>query len=782
MPDSDPTTTPRRRVRRSTPALCLALASVGALAIHAPATAHQAAGTPARPDTAGLETVQPPAPLAPENTDAPAPPKRTADSGAQTPVNFEADKIEYDDKADTVTAAGNVVIKQQDTSLRADSVRWDRKSGKILATGHVHSVDANGNETYADTLTTNDAFVTGALENVLVVLREGGRLVSTGARRDAQGNITLSHAAYSSCDVVDDTGCPVKPAWRINARSVFYDPKRAIARMYGARAVFFGAVSIPLPKLEVATDGRSISGLLIPNVSTSSANGFGFSDGYFQRLGPNRDLTVTGYVFTKADPMAEVEYRSLTAKGAYQITGYVTSSQAVSAGNTGNGSEQVRGYVDANGAFQLSPEWSVAFSGRLVSDRTFLQRYYINYDDVLRSTISAQRVGDNSFFEIAGWAFQTLRPNEVQGQVPIALPAIDWRRRIKDPWLGGTIEIEANSLAITRSAGEDTQRAFTSAQWTLSRYTDWGQRITFTGLLRGDVDHASNVASADEAIYAGAPGWHARGEALAAVDITWPLAGTLLGGTQVLTPHVQVVAVPPAHNSVIANEDSRADELTDDNLFALNRFPGYDRIEDGVHMTYGFDWMLNRHNWQALATVGQSVRFTSINPDFDTESGLYNKWSDIVGRVQLRYKDFFTITERFRLDHNTFVSRRNEIDATIGSERTYFEVGYARVNDLLAATLNDLPESNELRGSARVAFAKYWSLFGSGVFDLSQSNLIANTGNKPFQPLRTRIGVAYQSDCFAVDVTWRKDYVTIGDAVAGSSFLIHFSLRNIGMH
>jgi hypothetical protein len=42
---------------------------------------------------------------------------------------------------------------------------------------------------------------------------------------------------------------------------------------------------------------------------------------------------------------------------------------------------------------------------------------------------------------------------------------------------------------------------------------------------------------------------------LGAVDMTWPLVGEAFGGTQVITPHVQVVAAPSTPNLSIPNED-----------------------------------------------------------------------------------------------------------------------------------------------------------------------------------------------------------------------------------
>src|SRR3546814_5256807 len=64
-----------------------------------------------------------------------------------------------------------------------------------------------------------------------------------------------------------------------------------------------------------------------------------------------------------------------------------------------------------------------------------------------------------------------LRPGADQGMVPLALPVIDYRRRLTDPLLGGKLQLQLNSLAITRSEGQDTQRAFAGAQWDLRKIT-----------------------------------------------------------------------------------------------------------------------------------------------------------------------------------------------------------------------------------------------------------------------------------------------------------------------
>src|SRR3546814_6218098 len=89
--------------------------------------------------------------------------------------------------------------------------------------------------------------------------------------------------------------------------------------------------------------------------------------------------------------------------------------------------------------------------------------------------------------------------------VPLALPVIDYRRRLTDPLLGGKLQLQLNSLAITRSEGQDTQRAFAGAQWDLRKITPWGQEVTFTGYLRGDLrseEHTSELPSLMRTSYA----------------------------------------------------------------------------------------------------------------------------------------------------------------------------------------------------------------------------------------------------------------------------------------
>ena len=697
-----------------------------------------------------------------------------------SPVSFEADSVAYDYNNEFVTATGNVFLKHNDQSVRADKVVWNRKTGKIMATGNIRLVDENGNQLFTESMELTDELKAGTMANLLIALREGGRVAAETGTRLANGNIVLTKAAYSGCAVEDSDGCPKKPTWVIKAAQVEYDDQKHNLRFKNASMEFFGISLLPLPGLVLGTDGRPINGALIPDIAISPSNGVELSEGYYQRLGPSQDLMVTGYVFTKAAPMIAARYRALTDAGALQVTGYITRSSLIPvAGTAPTSSTEVRGYFAANGRFQFSPEWSLTSSIRYASDRTFLRRYDISRDDRLRSMIDLEHIDSNSYLSIAGWATETLRVGDIQGQVPIAVPLIDYRRRIANPVLGGHIELQLNTMAVTRTRGQDTQRAFAGVRWDLKRITPWGQEVTLTALARGDIYHSSENQLTATPSYRGLPGWQGRAVATAALDVKWPFVGKFLNGTQVLTPRFQVVASPTVRNLAIPNEDARAIDLEDSNLFALNRFPGYDRVEDDVRFTFGFDWLWQAPGWRINTTIGQSYRLSNKATLFPDGTGLNERVSDIVGRTEIRFKDIVKVTHRFRLDKDGLAIRRNEFDATVGSNRTYVEVGYLRLNRDIT-TVEDLQDREELRFSARVAVAKHWSIFGSGVINLTSPTINPLVNTRGWQPLRTRAGIAYDDDCLSIAVTWRRDFVATGDARRGNNVQIYFALRNIG--
>jgi LPS-assembly protein len=476
-------------------------------------SAAASAQTEARPGAADAQ----PAPAA---QDTPAPDQPAPPGEDERQVAFSANQLVYDDKTDLVTATGDVRMNSEGNNLRSDRIVWNRKSDEVRAQGNVRLVTPEGNTVYGDDVVLTDDMKNGVVQNLLLVLEDGGRLAADRAERK-EGYTTLYRASYSPCAVLSPKGCPKNPTWQINAVKVVHDPFKHRIHYEGASLQLFGARIIALPFLSHPDgQGESGTGLLVPEIRLSSRNGFEISVPYYWRIAPNRDATLTPHIYTGVLPMLEGQYRQVTGLGAFQVTGYVTDGNwiAVDPLNTAIQTQRsgIRAYLEGNGRFQLDPYWSVTAAGRYASDRTFLRLYDISRDVRLRSFVNAERIDSDSYISIAGWAFQGLRLTDISGQQPIVLPAIDARWRLPAPILGGRLEMQANSLAILRTDGQDTQRAFASAKWERRSITKWGQELVLTGYLRSDLYHSSDNLLTTTPIYRGTEGWQARGIAAAA--------------------------------------------------------------------------------------------------------------------------------------------------------------------------------------------------------------------------------------------------------------------------
>jgi LPS-assembly protein len=719
---------------------------------------------------------------------APAPAPATASPApveADELIEFSADQVTYDSGDDIVTALGQVRLVRDGNYVAADRVTWTRKTGEVRAEGNVVVMNPQGDKLLGENVVLTDTLKEGTIDNLLVVLESGGRIAATRGRR--AGDLTiLDNAIYSPCPVTTETGCPRNPSWAITAAQVTYDPTDDRVRFRGGRMQIFGITLPLLPIFSIATGGDAggISGVLVPEVSVSHKRGLEVALPYYYRLGPNRDLTLTPHVYTGVLPAIEAKYRELNRVGAFQIGGFVTYGTIEQLTALGEPVETdkkgLRAYFEGNGKWQLDPLWSVTAASRFATDETLTRRYDITHDDRLRSVINVERISPNSYVSIAGWAFQGLRVDDIQKRIPIALPAIDARFKLEPPVLGGSLELQANSLSILRVEGQDTQRAFASARWDMRRLTNWGQEVLLTGYLRGDVYHTDNSASTLVPLYRGTDGWHARGIGALAGEIRWPLVGPLFGGSQRLIPRLQLVLTPPTPNLDIPNEDARSVELEDSNLFALNRFPGYDRWEDGSRLTYGFDWYYERPNLSVMTTIGQSYRISRKEEIFPEGTGLAGRVSDIVGRTRIRYGRFIDLTHRFRVDKDNLAVRRNEIDLTFGGEETYVQIGYLRLNRDIDETVEDLRDKEELRAAARIKFAKHWSIFGATVLDLTDKAEDPVSNADGFDPVRHRVSLDYEDECIALGVGWRHDYERVGGFREGSTFSFHVSFKGLG--
>ena len=712
-------------------------------------------------------------------SDASPPPRDGGDPiAAGDVIGFAADEMRYDDKAQIVSASGSVRLNRDAWRLAADAIEYNRTTGIVVATGNVVTTDPQGNQAFGDRIELTDSLRDGAIDTMLLVLTDGGRLAAVEGQRSDQV-FNLRRAVYSPCAVTGSDGCAKDPVWQVKALRISYNRGKHRLSYRDASLEIFGVPVMYLPSFSHPDgEAKQASGLLLPGVKWQRQLGLGVSLPYHFALAPDRDLTITPWFYTAVNPAMQVQARRLFAQGPIQIDSlftYTRLGDVDADGNTIDKGNRFRGYFALKGNLQHTPEWRSRFSVRLTTDDTFNRLYGLGFDDMLRSTYALERQTSTSYFSMSAWAFQGLRVSDTPGEIPFVLPLIDYDLRPAERVLGGRLHIGVNSMNLFRTEGQDVARALAFARWDRSLISPLGQRVTFTGMMRGDVYHVANADKATLPVYAGIDGLQARALPVAAIDVEWPFSGPALGGVQSITPRVQLVATPSGRNDRFPNEDSRAIELEDINLFDLNRFPGFDQFEGGTRLSYGISYALDRPGWALTSEIGQSMRIAGSGDEFPQGSGLSDTLSDFVGRTTLRYGGLFELTHRFRVDRSSLAVRRNEFDVQVGSPATYATIGYVKLNRNIL--IEDLEDREELRAGGRVGFARYWAVFGSAIIDLTTATSNPNTTGDGFTFIRHRIGAEYEDECFRFGVSWRRDYIGDRDFRPGSSFLLTLAFK-----
>ena len=98
-----------------------------------------------------------------------------------------------------------------------------------------------------------------------------------------------------------------------------------------------------------------------------------------------------------------------------------------------------------------------------------------------------------------------------------------------------------------------------------------------------------------------------------------------------------------------------------------------------------------------------------------TSASLVTLGAAVLASVTLALGTVTARQQNVAVDKDDLAVRRNEIDAVVGSRDTYISLGYLRLDRDISVLVEDLDDREEIRVGGRLAFARYWSVFGSAV-------------------------------------------------------------------
>ncbi len=160
------------------------------------------------------------------------------------------------------------------------------------------------------------------------------------------------------------------------------------------------------------------------------------------------------------------------------------------------------------------------------------------------------------------------------------------------------------------------------------------------------------------------------------LEYRYPFINVQPWGTTTIEPIAQVIIRPnEPYAGKLPNEDAQSFNFDTSNLFSVDKFSGYDRVEGGgranagVQATTQFD-----HGGTVTAVFGQSYQLFGLNSfavadvtNTALDSGLDKSVSDYVGSLSYSPNRTYTFSTRARLDEATGDINRFEAEGRANS-------------------------------------------------------------------------------------------------------------------
>jgi LPS-assembly protein len=744
------------------------------------------------------------------------------------PMLVQATEIKYDYTNSTVAAVGNVQIYYGGATIEADQVIYDKKTKRLRAQGNVRLTEPDGKITYGQSIDLTDDFRDGFVDSLRLETPDDTRFAAARADR-GKGNYTvLQNGVYTACQPCKDD--PKKPPlWQVQAARIIHDEGEKMLYFEDARVEFFGVplAYVPFMSAPDPTVKRK-SGFLFPTLSESSQFGYAIEPKYFWALAPNYDLTLGTMLTTKQGPLLEGEWRHRLLDGSYSIraAGIFQADPGYFASRDGPNSPTAntfRGSIQTAGQFAINNNWVWGWTGLLVTDTQFLFDYQLHQFasafDPFQTGVVSQGVsqlyltgaGERSYFDLRSIYYSGFSQYDDQKQIPIIHPVLDYSNVLAQPVLGGEFSYKFNGTSLDRQQAEfdaitqgaaaagtcatadtatpancllrgipgDYTRFSGQADWRRTLVTDNGQMITPFFEVRGD------VASLDVANDAGvsnfiSPGQSELARAMPAVgaEYRYPFVDVEPWGTQTIQPIAQLILRPNETDiGRFPNEDAQSLVFDTSNLFSIDKFSGWDRVEGGSRLNAGIQYTAQVNRAGSLNIIfGQSYELFGQNsyavPDITNtglESGLDKRISDYVGSVTYQPNQVYSFRASGRFDEATFTPQRLEFESRATFGRWTLQALYG---DYAPQPLLGLLTRREgILGGASFKLNENWVALGSLRYDIA---------NDEFD--QSRLGVGYVDDCFMLSVNWLTGYTYTLTAtpVRNSTVMLQLSLRTLG--
>lgn len=570
--------------------------------------------------------------------------------------------------------------------------------------------------------------------------------------RGVAGELSLSGAGEAELRDVRYTSCaPEAEDWVLLADEIRLDSARGMGSARNARLRFKGVPLFWLPVFYFPVGDQRQTGLLPMSVGDSSNAGLDISVPLYINLAPNYDLTLTARYMAERGEQARAELRYLWSHSeGRSVLEYLPEDDRL-------GSRRLLAASTLRGG--LSQGWNWQAQWLRVTDNAYLSDLGSAEADPSQSQLPR-----NARIDFRQHGFHAaLAAQGYQSLIPSGQPGAENYTRLPELQLGWQ---GAYRHAVPRPSVQLSTVNFRHPSATEAVRNDALMALDW----RYDIPQAFATAHLDYR----ATDYRLRAPGLAVTDLDrgLPTLQTGLGlrfirygrdgNQQTLTPRINYLYVPYRDQDEIPIFDTSQPDFSFDQLFALNRFTGLDRIADANLITTAVrtDWYAEHGLTRLLtAKLGVQWQLEDTRVSLPNQPALGSGSSDWLGELDFQFNKRWRgqmfgqwNAEDNRIDQGSVATRYDF------SDRGFAQLSYRFRRDSFEQT--DLLMSVPVRHNWRVA--------GRWTYSLEDQRSLEAMG-----------GFEYRSCCWATQVAWRR-FLSSADGQFNSSIYLQLELNGLG--
>ena len=536
----------------------------------------------------------------------------------------------------------------------------------------------------------------------------------------------INKGVFTTCKKNDDC-----PPWQISAKKITHDKNKKIIyyddawlKLYDQPVLYFPKFFHPDPTV------KRQSGFLMPSLTDSTSLGSSFNVPYYHVISGNKDLTLRPRFYSQNNKfLLQSEYRQKNKN----------SDHLVDFSYMGEKNPTKNHFFSKSVAkldFKNFEETEMKLQLQRVSTDTYLKTYklespIIDSTNSLTSSLNLETYREDLIINTNFQVFENL-DGPSSDRYEYVYPNYTISKKIDPEFeLDGQLTINSSGFVKNYNTNVFEQVIINDLLFdTNHKISDDGYKSNFEFLIKNvNTDSTKSKKYKEKRSH--------RVTSLLQYNLSYPLLKKTESYTNNFNP-LMAIKFSPDKSKNIKDEDRRVDI---GNIYSLNRIGVNDNVEEGLSLTYGFDFLkTNNSNKDVFEANIANILRIDESDRLPHQSGLGDKTSDIVGKVSYSPNNILKFDYDFSLDNNL-------TDVNYQLINTEF-----KVNNFVTS-FEYLNENKTHNSNTYISNKTTYNIDDSQNFSF-QARENKKTGLTEFYNLMYQ----YRNDCLIAAIEYNKDY------------------------